>query len=102
MSKILLIFQESYQNLLKIELVGQTKDDFDNFDADGDGVITWSEWKSFQNLKSKFPNKGVPELQALLKKSADSDEKSPKLDPRQYKLRKWGTPCNVIYKYMMH
>ena len=91
MSKILLIFfrnvffifQESYQNLLKSELVSQTKDDFDIFDADGNGIITWSEWKSLQNLKSKFPNKEGPELQALLKKSADSDEKSLKLDPRQ-------------------
>ena len=38
------IFQEMYCNDLTFAC--PTKDDFDFFDADGNGILTWSEWKT--------------------------------------------------------
>ena len=54
-----------------------TEENFDILDANGNGILTWSEWKSFYN-------KGVPGLSAFseLKNPADSAKKLRILEPR--------------------
>ena len=42
---IFFIFQELYCDDLP-EITCPTKEDFEFFDMDGDGILTWSEWKS--------------------------------------------------------
>ena len=77
-------FQESYHILLTSDFVSPTEENFNILDANGNGILTWSEWKSFHNLKSKVPNNGVPGLRAFseLKNPADSGEKLRILEPR--------------------
>ena len=42
-------FQSNYcENLVQEGLECPTKDDFDHFDQDKNGVLTWSEWVSYQ------------------------------------------------------
>ena len=77
-------FQESYHTLLTSDFVIPTEENFDILDANGNGILTWSEYKSIHNLKSKVLNKGVPGLSAILelKKPADSGKKLSILEPR--------------------